>query len=459
MAQRQVVDPAFAGRAGVGRRDITPPVGIYARSWGAAAHDTAEGVHRPLLATALALSQGDEPPLVLLGLDLGWWRSAADESAFVGAVTEATGLTPDRLIVAMSHTHAGPSVTLKDADKPGGELIAAYADRVRAAATAACSEAIASRVPAVVTWATGHCELASDRDYFDGTRYVCGYNPDGTADTTLLVGRVTDAGGSVVATILNYACHPTTLGHLNRLISPDYVGAAREVVENATGGAPCLFLQGASGELGARESYSGDVAVADRNGRTLGWATLAALSNLLPPGTALGYRGALESGATLAIWQREAGRPSTALRASSLVVDLPLKDRTTIDQITASWKTLDDRVRLERERRRAFVLASLPGEVAGVTVRIWRVGDALLVAQPDEAYSVFQRELRSAVPGRPVLVLNLAGGPSHGYLPPAAAYDHEADLYQVWQTPFGRGAAELLLERTTRELVAASAER
>ena len=35
-------------RFGVARRDVTPPVGIYARSWGAATHEVAEGVHRPL---------------------------------------------------------------------------------------------------------------------------------------------------------------------------------------------------------------------------------------------------------------------------------------------------------------------------------------------------------------------------------------------------------------------------
>ena len=46
--------------AGVGfaRADITPPVGIYHRMWGAALHDRATGVHRPLTATALWL----EPP-------------------------------------------------------------------------------------------------------------------------------------------------------------------------------------------------------------------------------------------------------------------------------------------------------------------------------------------------------------------------------------------------------------
>jgi hypothetical protein len=44
--------PTTHCRFGVARRDVTPPVGIYSRSWGAATHDVAEGVHRPLTATA-----------------------------------------------------------------------------------------------------------------------------------------------------------------------------------------------------------------------------------------------------------------------------------------------------------------------------------------------------------------------------------------------------------------------
>ena len=43
-----------AGSASL-QADITPPVGIYHRMWGAALHDRATGVHRPLMATAMYL--------------------------------------------------------------------------------------------------------------------------------------------------------------------------------------------------------------------------------------------------------------------------------------------------------------------------------------------------------------------------------------------------------------------
>src|SRR5690606_7005809 len=94
--------------------------------------------------------------------------------------------------------------------------------------------------------------------------------------------RITDTAGALMATIVNYACHPTTLAWENRHISPDFPGALRELVQQATG-APCLFLQGASGDLGPREGFSGELELADRNGRQLGYAALSAFESLPPP--------------------------------------------------------------------------------------------------------------------------------------------------------------------------------
>ncbi|RPI75666.1 MAG: hypothetical protein EHM42_15245, partial [Planctomycetaceae bacterium] len=51
----EVHAPQSRCQLGVARGDITPPVGIYHRMWGAASHERATGVHRPLTATAICL--------------------------------------------------------------------------------------------------------------------------------------------------------------------------------------------------------------------------------------------------------------------------------------------------------------------------------------------------------------------------------------------------------------------
>ena len=108
--------------------------------------------------------------------------------------------------------------------------------------------------------------------------------------------------GEVVATVVNYACHPTTLAWDSRARSPDYVGSMRETVQ-ARYPAPCLFLQGASGDLGPRDGFVGDPAVADRNGRWLGYAALTALESTLPPQHELSYAGGVASGTTIGVWK------------------------------------------------------------------------------------------------------------------------------------------------------------
>ncbi|MCU0959802.1 MAG: alkaline ceramidase [Pirellulaceae bacterium] len=443
----RVAEPSFAGDLGLARRDITPPVGIYARMWGCARHDVAEGIHRPLYVTALACRppQG-AAPFLLVSLDLGWWRSRADEWFLRGAVLEALGLDPARLMLQTAHTHAGPATSRDAGDKPGGDRIPAYLEHVRQATVDAAREALAQAEPALLTWATGRCALAVNRDlpHPDGGGVLCGYNPDQPADDTILVGRLTRANSTELATLVNYACHPTSLGGDNRRISPDYIGALREVVEGATGGAPCLFLQGASGELAPRRQYAGDVQVADANGRQVGYAALSALSGMLPPGQALAFAGAQASGAPLGIWQLVPTSAGDLCRCVQTRVVLPVKpELQRVDQLAARLAACADRV--ERERlERAMQARSDLGSAIEVDVPLWgwRWGDTLLFGTPAEAYSLLQRALRRQFPHRAVVVLNMVNG--HGsYLAPASSYG--TGTYQVDVSLYAAGGLERVL--------------
>ena len=448
--------PSFAGRIGVARADITPPVGIYCRNWGAAAHDTARGIHRPLSLTALALSAGDgAAPLVLVDADLGWWASAAHEREFRRGIIDALGLPAERFLFAVTHTHAAPPLARPEPHWPGGDLLTAFHATVAAAAVDAGRRAIAALEPAVLEWHTGSCRLAANRDLPESravassgsARVVCGYNPEAPADDTLLVGRITAASGRPLATIVNYACHPTTLAWENDLASPDYVGALRETVEAATGGAPAVFLQGASGELAPRSQYVGDPAIADAHGREVGHATLAALFAMEPPGERLVFDRVVESGAPLAVWRREP-RPQTpatlAVAAKRMTVDLELKAWPSAAALAAEMAACPDRALAERLRRRLRIREAL-GDGATYPFEIWgwRLGETLVLGTMAEAYSRIQRRVRAEFPGRAVVWLNLVNG-GVGYLPPADLYD--LDIYPAWQTPFARGSLERVEE-------------
>ena len=88
-----------------------------------------------------------------------------------------------------------------------------YLEHLAAQVGDAVLEARSTAAEAFVTYGYGRCGLAANRDLWDASaeRFACGYNPEGAADDTLLVARATDREGRTLATLFNYACHPTTL--------------------------------------------------------------------------------------------------------------------------------------------------------------------------------------------------------------------------------------------------------
>lgn len=443
----------FSGYIGVARRDITPPVGIYNRSWGAATTDVATGIHRPLTCTALALKRtaADTQPLVVLSLDLGWWRTYEDEWECRSEVLNALHVDESRVLLHLTHTHAGPSICREDANLPGGEHIGPYLNQVKAMCAEAALDAVRTAVPGQLEWAYGVCDLARNRDMQDpaADRIICGFNPALPADDTLLIGRATNADGRPIATLVNYAMHPVTLAWENTLISPDFVGAMRELVEAHTHHAPCLFLQGASGEIAALEHYTGNTAIADKNGRTLGYAVLSVLNGMLPARHALTYDGVVESGAPLAVWHNKPTAYSNVLEAAILTNEVPLKPGLpTLAYIEEQLAKATDGFMIERwRRRRRLIRAVGDGPVSRQRVWLWHIGGAFIAANPNEAYSKMQLELRRRFAGRAIAVLNITNG-GYAYMPEAGMFDR--DQYQVWQTPFERGCLEMTIDASAR---------
>ena len=465
--------PSSQLRFGIARRDITPPVGIYCRMWGAAAHDRATGVHRPLTATAVVLTpDGCEPSSeraqVIVAVDhcLLW---AKEMNGLLERVQSKSGVDKERLIVAFSHTHAAGLMTLDRVSLPGGDLIPGYLESLADRIADAVSEALGSCVEATITYGAGRCSLAAERDFWDAEReqFVCGFNPTAVADDRVLVARVTNGAGQSLATIVNYACHPTTLAWDNTSISPDYPGALRELVEQTTD-APCVFLQGASGDLGPREGFVGDVAVADRNGRQLGYAVLEALEAMAPPDTRYEYRGPVVSGATIGVWSHARSDAAAAERSkrwsvTRFTIDLPYRaelptaetietERTRLQTEEASARAAGDldkakeyRALVERSTRMLARSADLPdGDAFPFPVLVAHLGDAVWVAIEAEPYNLFQTALRERFPDIPIVVMTLTNGSRPSYLPPQDKYGH--GIYQETIAVLAPGCLESLID-------------
>ncbi len=469
--------PQAKCRAAVAQCDITPPIGIYHRMWGAALHDRATGVHRPLEATLLwmeSCTPSSAAPQIILAMD----HCILDGQELLSirqAIHVATNAGLENILVTMSHTHCSGWMSRTRSHLPGGELLAPYLDGLAVRMGELAREAFERVAPATIVYGTGRCNLAAHRDYFDEERgrFVCGFNPAGHADDTLLMARVCDATGSNLATVVNYACHPTTLAWENTLISPDWVGAMREVVEQSEG-CPCLFLQGASGDLGPRDGFVGEPAVADRNGRQVGYAVLSTLATLPPSGTDFCYSGPVISGTAIGTWRHEPLDDEGKSRWCSwcweqLVVDLPYRyDLPTLEQTNAErehWlaeetlarhandepRVRDCRAQVEQRTRQLNRLQNLvPGHCYPLTLRLGMVGDAVWVFVPGELYQIFQTTLRDRFDRHPVLVTTLTNDWQPGYIPPASSYGYE--IYQEVIAATAPGCLELLIEAVSRRL-------
>jgi hypothetical protein len=437
---------------GVAQADITPPVGISANPWGKSTTALSTGIHRPFFAVAACI--GAERDRFIVTLDLGWIGCyECDVINFRGRVARELNIDIDDLLVNLSQTHKGPPFCIHEALREGKELVPDWVELVITSVIKICRDARSSKEEVDITWQYGKCDLGAVRELsIDGIEYV-GYNPDLVPDDVLVVGRATRSDGGSVATFVNYGCHPTSVGWESSLVSPDFVGRAREIVEEATH-APMIFLLGACGNVAPRLQYSGDVSIADRNGEMLGYAVMATLANMLPPASDLAFEQTIISGSLLARWLPEKVAPNSTVVAKKTMAVLKHKKLRTREELEAAWgpitaskEFLEFRIFKQFEMRKDYVQE---GGVVHHPIWMWELGDALIIAHCGEAYLEMARDLRLRNPGRMILWLDMTNGPGYMYIATEGAYDRDA--YQSQQSLLAKGAFEELLEILDRKI-------
>jgi hypothetical protein len=213
-------------KAGFGRADITPKLGCKLVGYGNRPGG-ATAVHDPLLARALVV-EADGSAWAIVANDLCYVGSET-VGAVRNAVAQRTGVPGDHVLIACTHTHAGPHD--RDAhswERPLAELMA---DAVEMAWQA--------RQPA---------RLGS------GSGFLYGYSInrrwlDRPIDPGVVVLRVDDEQGNVLGLFTNFACHSVVLGYDNYQISGDWPGDAMRRLEEQFPAATCLFTQGGAGNI------------------------------------------------------------------------------------------------------------------------------------------------------------------------------------------------------------------
>ncbi len=232
---------AFAElRAGVGKVDLDPPLGIPMAGYGAARFS--KGTLDPLEARVLALSDGSRT-IALVTLDLCF---TFDEKA-MDQIRADVHASVDEVIFHASHTHSGP--TYSEAPQAVQHAVPRIAGAIRAAA--------AAMVPVQIGNGWGQTYIGFNRRYVETNGEVQMFWRNETkvsttfpVDPTVGVIRIDRRDGTPLAILVNYACHPVVLGPDSFNYSADYPGEMRRVVEQAMGhDAMAFFLQGAPGDI------------------------------------------------------------------------------------------------------------------------------------------------------------------------------------------------------------------
>lgn len=257
---------------GVGKKDISPAVepfvdknmnGVYDSDetftdkngngkfdayWmaGFGSGRLAYGVHDPVWARALAIRQ-NQTLLVLVAVDaLGLF---AEETEEVQKILDASGpkLDIDLLVIHATHVH-------ETADLVGGwgansftnGVNPTYQALVRQRIAEAVREAVAAVKPARLTLGSVRVE---DGPNHDMRRYVNDVRDPVVIDNTLHTLQFLDIGTTPpvpIATIVNWAHHPESIGDKNHDISSDFPNFLRAELESK-GAGTVLYVSGALG--------------------------------------------------------------------------------------------------------------------------------------------------------------------------------------------------------------------
>lgn len=424
--------------AGFHKVCISPPVGAPLAGF-AARQGVATGIHDDLFARAIVLAN-EQTTIAFVSVDV-----LALPQDFIeivrAAIYSSAGIRPEAVIIAATHTHAGP-VTITTFFNPDESLDANYMDRLAGATVESVVTAWRKRFPARVGVGAGRVTGIG----------VNRRTPDKLPiDEEVGIIKIADAAGRTRAALLNHACHPTVLGPDNLLVTGDFPAFAIQKIEAALGADGfAMFTNGTQGNISVGHSSELSAIGVITPGRTFERAT------------ELGER--LGDAALAALPEIETDA-DPQLRALSRSVNLPLKHLPSVAEAERALGEADERLakldgdhqlseelnRAKSERLYASITSfyareasRLPDDRLPIELQGVRINDAAFMAIPAEVFVEIGLQVKKRA-RRPVFIVGIANG-YIGYLTTAAA--HAIGGYEVVSSKVAPEAEGALIEKT-----------
>ena len=433
-------------QAGTARRVINPPLGTRQTGFRLFGNPV-QAIESDLTATALVLSDGQTRVVVigidlsLVGIDLSL-RGQRPAQTMRLQIAQALSVPVSHVLLNTSHTHSG--VALPDY-MPDSQEQMALKERYRSSLTRwlveAAVEANGRLQPARIGCGWGESQIGVYRRELRDGREVLGEVSEHPIDTSVGVIRVDDLDGEPIAIVFRYSCHPVTMGPRSAVVSSDFPGVARQVIERSVGGL-ALFLQGGGGNINPRAGMGYEIDCRDtkhRVGLELGGEVVKVAVGIRT-NTRAGERTPLGNVPNILFtpWEPVSGHTCTRLAAAETTVPLDYVELPPLEKahdLLADWqRELDERrsrdvqeweIRVAEKYEdwaRLLVAAVEHGHpTSDLFIQAVRIDDIVIAGMNAELCFETGLELRARSPFADTFALGYSNG-TIGYLPRAQDY-------------------------------------
>ncbi len=359
-------------RVGVASATVNPPNGTFLAGYGQNRRST--GVHDDLYVKAVVFDDG-ETPLALVVVDAIslQYHTVQDIRRAASSRVTKLSLPSERIIPQATHTHCAPdTIGIYGPDEAHTGFNQQYMNQLVQTAAEQVAHAVDRLQPARLVYAETECVGWAVND-----------SEPGVLDNSVTILQCLDAEGNSLATLTNFACHPTVLDGDTTLISADWVGAFYKAMAAAVPGEH-LFLQGSVGAWIQPVTPERTFALAERYGKDLAEKTLAALRRAKP-------------------------LDGTTIRMTNRVVQLPLHNE------------------LFKQMGAAGLIPREFGDTVETEVAWFAIGSAQFATHPGETAPMYTWETEKLMDTGPKFVLGL--GIDHlGYFCPPHYFDDPASI-------------------------------
>ena len=366
-------------KAGVGKVDITPPIGIPLAGY----HERqgpATGIHDPLYAVVIVFDDG-ESQAAIVSLDIVQVFQQVGDS-IRSAIQSATGIHEDHIIINASHTHGSPWI---DTDIH-------YQKEIIAKTVGAARIAFSRLRPVSLGYGEGEIDFNTSRRTIDADgKCYPKLNPEGICDHRVKVLRLDDSDSMTpMAVIMHVVCHGNVFRGENTEISGDFPGIAKSFIERAfDNSTTAMFLQGCAGDIRPN------------------------LPDIDPDGDGFGRSGN-EADMTWCGWTlgAEVVRVATKLRVHEQLIK-----RESHLSITAAITTLELDADSERFSKITWPRSRIVDGKCLLTIRVIKIGNIWFIGLPGEPVVEYGLQIEKNMEGLgKVFVMGFSAGDA-GYIP------------------------------------------